>query len=116
MLIWAIVLTLILLAAVVGVAVTLLIWRFDNEHGLWWMPAMFYFISFIPWPLLHPRLALFTLTLTTYIRSGGVAAAALQHYGGGQPYCLFHGPGFGAAYIAIGALAALLSLSIQMSS
>ena len=35
---------------------------------------------------------------------------------GGQPYCLFHGPGFGAAYIAIGALAALLSLPIQMSS
>lgn len=113
---WRILLILILLAIVVGIAVTLLIWRFDNEYGLWWMPALLYFISFVPWSLWHPWLVMLALALTTYIRVGGVADAALHHYGGGQPYCLFHGSGFGAVYIMMGVIAALFSLPTQLQS
>ena len=111
-----ILLILLLLAIGVGVTITLLMWRFGNTHGIWWISTLLYFVSLIPFGRWHPLLAVLCTALTTYFRVGGITGAALHHYGGGQPYCLFHGRAFGVIYVSMGIGADLLSLPFQLAA
>ena len=95
---------------VVGVAIGLVIWRFDKAGGeSWWLAFIFYVIMALPLTLSR-RFALLMILGLWFVRVGGVSLAALNHYGGGQPYCKLQGLGFAVVYMTMGAIAAVLGV------
>ena len=91
-------------------AATLVLKNFDlsGNNGSWIAGVIFFSYMSFPMVFLGPALFIACL-LAALARVGGVGFAALNHYSGGQPYCTMHGPGFGAVYLTLGGIAAILA-------
>ncbi|AEO69864.1 uncharacterized protein THITE_157579 [Thermothielavioides terrestris NRRL 8126] len=94
----------------VGVALALLLWRFDQPNNTWFVPVIFYGIMAFPVVVVARILVLFAIPLGGFGRVGGVSIAASEHYSGGQPYCKMPGAGFTATYVVLGVISGLLAL------
>ena len=107
---WLLVITTSVLI-LVGLAIGLVIWRFDKSSGggTWFMSVIFYAILALPLTLSR-HFAILMLLGLWFVRVGGVSLAALNHYGGGQPYCKLQGMGFAVVYMTMGAIAAILGV------
>lgn len=92
----------------VGVAIPLVLWRFNTTDDLWYISVIFYCAMVFPAILFHLGLVVLTAAYAWMARVGGVAFAALAHNSGGQPYCKLDGIGFAVVYMTLGGIAAAL--------
>jgi hypothetical protein len=92
-----------------GVAVALVLWKFQTHLDLWFWPIIVYGVAILPIGLIFPRLSFLTSIYGWFARVGAVGITSLQHHGNGLPWCKLKGPAFGAVYMAIGGIAAILA-------
>jgi hypothetical protein len=79
----------------------------DASTG-WYIGLGFYLFMLLPINGCPQLLPMWCFILV-FPRVGSVAFAALRHYSGGLPYCKMRGPAFGAVYLTLGGIAAILA-------
>ncbi|KAK4239581.1 hypothetical protein C8A03DRAFT_14033 [Achaetomium macrosporum] len=100
----------IFVLVLVGVALALVLWRFNTTDEIWFVSVIFYGLMAFPTVVLGGPLLLLAIGYGFFARVSGVSIAALKHHAGGQPYCKMQGVGFAAVYLALGGISALLAL------
>ncbi|KAH6617509.1 hypothetical protein F5144DRAFT_624194 [Chaetomium tenue] len=95
---------------VVGAALALVLWRFDQPNDVWFLSVLFYGFMAFPAVFIGGPFVLLAIGYGCFGRIGGVTLAAWNHYAGGQPYCKMPGLGFAIAYLTLGGISALLAL------
>jgi hypothetical protein len=92
-----------------GVAVALVLWKFQTHLNVWFWPIVVYGVMVIPLGFCEGRLFFLTSIYGWFGRVGAIGITSLQHHGDGLPWCKLKGPAFGAVYMAIGGIAAILA-------
>jgi hypothetical protein len=99
----------ILTLLLIGTAVALILWKFGSEQGVWYLPIIIYAIMILPVGFLaNGRGMILACMYVWFGRVAAIGVTSLTHEGAGLPWCKLQGPAFGAVYLTMGGIAAIL--------